>query len=184
MDRKIERIKAAGKALAGVFTALAVCLALLMTGARLAGLRPYVVLSGSMEPVYPVGALIYVGKVEAHAIRPGMAITYQLNEHTVVTHRVTRVEEDPNDPSLLYFATRGDANEAEDGTMIRSDQVIGVPVFRLPLMGYPARFLSTLRGKLIALAAGALLLAVWIILHWQRLQQSHRENQQQPTASR
>ncbi len=183
MDLKIKRIRAAGKTLTGMLTVLAACLALLMTGARLAGLRPYVVLSGSMEPVYPVGALIYVGKVEAHAIRPGMAITYQLNEHTVVTHRVTRVEKDPNNPSLLYFATRGDANEAEDGTMIRSDQVIGVPVFRLPLMGYPARFLSTRKGKLTALAVGALLLAGWFLLRWQKAQRTDCENQQ-PTASR
>lgn len=181
MEQVIKRVKTVGKALAGCLTAVAVCLALLMMGARLAGLHPYVVLSGSMEPVYPVGALIYVGDIEPHAIRTGMAITFRLNDQTIVTHRVTRIEQDPDAPSQLLFATKGDANSAEDGAMIRSSQVIGVPIFRLPLLGYLAQFLSSVAGKITVLAAGAVLLAGWLMIHMIKKKQTEKE--QEPTLS-
>ena len=43
-----------------ILVALIVILALLLGGVRLVGLRPFAVLSGSMEPAYHVGSLIYV----------------------------------------------------------------------------------------------------------------------------
>ena len=49
------------------------------------GYMPYVVLSGSMEPVYPVGSLIYVAPVDANSLEPGDAITFDRND-AVVTH--------------------------------------------------------------------------------------------------
>lgn len=155
MDRTFMNLKTVGKAMTTAFCVIAACLALLMAGARLAGLQPYAVLSKSMKPAYAPGALIYVGKIEPHGIRPGMAITFRLKDQSIVTHRVTRVEPDPEDPSRLWFATKGDANHAEDETMIHSSQVIGVPIFRLPLLGYPAKLLDTAKGKQIALALTA-----------------------------
>ena len=41
-----------------------VILAILLAGVRLVGLTPYVVLSGSMEPNYHTGSLIYDKKVD------------------------------------------------------------------------------------------------------------------------
>ena len=43
-----------------ILVALVVLLAIALVGVRLIGLRTYVVLSGSMEPAYPTGSLIYV----------------------------------------------------------------------------------------------------------------------------
>ena len=43
-----------------VLVAAVVLLAVLLVGVRLFGLQVYTVLSGSMEPAYPVGSLIYV----------------------------------------------------------------------------------------------------------------------------
>ena len=45
-----------------VLVALVVILAILLVGVRVIGLTPYVVLSGSMEPTYHTGSLIYVKK--------------------------------------------------------------------------------------------------------------------------
>lgn len=48
-----------------------VFLAIALVGVRLVGLTPYTVLSGSMEPTYHVGSLIYVKDVDPSEIRVG-----------------------------------------------------------------------------------------------------------------
>ena len=53
-----------------VLVAAVVLLAVLLVGARLLGLQVYTVLSGSMEPTYHVGSLIYVKKTSPEDIEP------------------------------------------------------------------------------------------------------------------
>ena len=75
-----------------VLVVLVVLLAVLLVGVRLCGLQVYSVLSGSMEPDYPVGSLIYVRKVDYKALKPNDVITYRLDEKTLSTHRIVRVQ--------------------------------------------------------------------------------------------
>ena len=96
--------------LSTILVALVVLLAVALVGVRLAGIRTFTVLSGSMEPTYHVGSLIYVKKVDPTTIRPGQVITFMLDENTVATHRVVEVVPDEDDPSTLRFRTKGDAN--------------------------------------------------------------------------
>ena len=49
-----------------ILVALVVLLAVALVGVRLAGIRTFTVLSGSMEPTYHVGSLIYVKKGGLH----------------------------------------------------------------------------------------------------------------------
>lgn len=70
-----------------------ICLAILLVGVRVVGLTPYAVLSGSMEPTYHVGSLIYVKEVDPAAIEIGTPITFVVNEDLLVaTHRVVDVQ--------------------------------------------------------------------------------------------
>ena len=108
-----------------ILVALVVLLAVALVGVRLAGIRTFTVLSGSMEPTYHVGSLIYVKKVDPTTIRPGQVITFMLDENTVATHRVVEVVPDEDDPSTLRFRTKGDANDAEDGSLVHYKNVIG-----------------------------------------------------------
>ena len=62
-----------------VLVALVVVLAVLLVGVRVVGLTPYVVLSGSMEPTYHTGSLIYVKKVDPSPIEPGTPITFMMS---------------------------------------------------------------------------------------------------------
>ena len=110
-----------------ILVALVVLLAVALVGVRLAGIRTFTVLSGSMEPTYHVGSLIYVKKVDSTTIRPGQVITFMLDENTVATHRVVEVIPDEDDPSTLRFRTKGDANDAEDGSLVHYKNVIGTP---------------------------------------------------------
>ena len=141
-----------------VLVTAVVILALLLVGARFIGLNVYTVLSGSMEPTYHVGSLIYVKKVDTSTLKDGDVITFILDEDTVATHRIVDVVPDEDDPSELRFQTKGDANEDVDGSLVYYKNVIGTPVFTIPMLGYLASFIQSPPGTYAAIAVGALII--------------------------
>ncbi len=151
-------VKKIWNTVAGVIVALVVILALLLVGARLVGLQVFTVLSGSMEPTYHTGSLIYVKKTDPAAITEGQAITFMLDEDTIATHRVVEIVADGEDPETIRFQTKGDANESEDGGLVHSSNVIGVPVFSIPYLGYVANYIQHPPGMYVAIIGGAILL--------------------------
>ena len=132
--------------ISNVLVALVVILALLLVGARIVGLQVFTVLSGSMEPTYHTGSLIYVKKVDPYTIKEGQPITFMLDENTVATHRVVGIVPDEEDPTVIRFRTKGDANEAEDG-----------------YLGYVANYIQHPPGMYIAISVGAVLLLLVFI---------------------
>ena len=141
-----------------VLVAIVVILALLLVGARLVGLQVFTVLSGSMEPTYHVGSLIYVKNVDPYELESGDVITFMLDEDTVATHRIVEVVPDEDDSAVVRFKTKGDANDAEDGSLVHYKNVIGSPVFTIPQLGYVANYIQNPPGTYIAISAGAILL--------------------------
>lgn len=127
--------------------------ALFLMGSRILGYKVYTVISGSMEPAYRVGDLLYVKKVDVNTISVGDPITFVLNENLVVaTHRVVRI-----DAENQHFYTKGDANGTEDGEPVHFNNVIGVPQFRIPKLGYVSDFIQNPPGVYFAVGAGAVL---------------------------
>ncbi len=138
-----------------VLLMLALCMTVVVP--RIFGMRPFAVLSGSMEPAYGVGSLIYVKPTPAEQIKVGDPITFVLNKDLVVaTHRVVRIEGE-------YFYTKGDANEAEDISPVYSKNLIGKPVICIPYMGYVSAFINTKQGKIIT-ATVFIALAILVFL--------------------
>ena len=144
--------------ISSILVALVMLLALLLVGARVVGLQVFTVLSGSMEPTYHTGSLIYVKKVDPYTITDGQPITFMLDENTVATHRVVGIVPDEEDPTVIRFRTKGDANEAEDGSLVHYKNVIGTPVFTIPYLGYVADYIQHPPGMYIAISGGAVLL--------------------------
>ena len=140
-----------------LLVAAVVLLAIALVGVRLFGLQVYTVLSGSMEPAYPVGALLYDKKVDPAQLSPGDVITFMLDEDTIVTHRIVEVVPDEEDHSVIRFRTKGDANAAEDGSLVHYKNVLGTPVFAIPKLGYFASFVQQPPGLYVAIAFGAVL---------------------------
>ena len=153
-----KRVQKVWNAVTTVLVILVVILALLLVGVRLVGLRPMCVLSGSMEPTYHTGSLIYVKKVDPYTIRDGQVITFMLDENTIATHRVVGVVPDEEDPTVVRFRTKGDANETEDGGLVHYKNVIGTPVFTIPYLGFVANYIQHPPGMYVAISAGAVLL--------------------------
>jgi len=141
-----------------ILVTIVVILAVLLVGVRLVGFQVFTVLSGSMEPTYHTGSLIYVKEVDYKEIEAGQVITFMLDEDTVATHRVVEVVPDETDATVLRYRTKGDANDAEDGSLVHYKNVLGSPVFSIPKLGYLANFIQNPPGMYIAIAAGALLL--------------------------
>lgn len=154
----METVKKIWNILSNLIVAVAVVLAVLLAGVRLVGLQVFTVLSGSMEPTYHVGSLIYVKKVDYTALQPGDVITFLLDEDTVATHRIVEVVPDEEDAAVLRYRTKGDANDAEDGGLVHYKNVIGTPVFSIPKLGYFANYIQHPPGTYIAISVGAILL--------------------------
>ena len=134
-----------------------VLLAIALVGVRLIGLEPYVVLSGSMEPTYHVGSLIYVKSVDYKDLKVGDPITYMISQDTVVTHRIIEVLVDEEDPDTIRYFTQGDANAVADSSSVHYKNIIGKPVFSIPYLGYVSNYIQNPPGTYIAIAAGAIL---------------------------
>ena len=141
-----------------ILVAISVIIAVLLVGVRLVGFQVYTVLSGSMEPTYHTGSLIYVKSVDYQDIKSGDVITFMLDEDTIATHRVVQVIPDEEDSTVLRYQTKGDANDVVDAGLVHYKNVIGCPVFTIPYMGYVANYIQNPPGTYIAITAGALLL--------------------------
>ena len=146
--------------LSTVIVAVIAIVAAGLVGLRLAGFRTFTVMSGSMEPEYPVGAMIYVQPVDYTELKVGDVISYIANgENTIVTHRIAEIEVDKGDASVLRFKTKGDMNETADARLVHYKNVLGKPAVVIPLVGYVAYNIQQPPGVYVALVAGTLLLA-------------------------
>jgi len=137
-----------------ILVALVVVLAVLFVGVRAVGLTPYVVLSGSMEPTYHVGSMIYVKEVDPVDIQVGDPITFRISDGMVATHRVIAVYEDGS------FQTQGDANDAPDGAPVSPENLVGKPVFSIPYLGYLSDWITHPPGIYIAGTAAVVLIVL------------------------
>lgn len=141
-----------------ILVGVVVVLALLLVGARFIGLNVYTVLSGSMEPTYHVGSLIYVKDVDPYRLEAGDVITFMLDEDTIATHRIVEVVPDEEDTTVVRFRTKGDANDSVDGSLVHYKNVIGTPVLSIPKLGYFANYIQNPPGMYVAISAGAIIL--------------------------
>ena len=108
----------------------------MLNGPKLFGITPYVITSGSMRAIYPVGSLIYVKDVDPSMINVGDSITFYKDKGIVATHQVYEI-----DKSAKQFKTQGVSNLDINGEIIKDatpvdfKAVIGKPVFCVPYLG-------------------------------------------------
>lgn len=71
--------------------------------------------TGSMEPLYPVGALSLTIRVQANELAPGDVVSVRREAASaLVTHRVVAVDPPASDRATATLRLRGDANVADD----------------------------------------------------------------------
>lgn len=119
------------------------------------GFKPFIVLSGSMEPTILEGDLILTRALqEGQTLKEDDIIAYRFGQETVVTHRIIEVQQGEQGP---VYITRGDNNNVEDKAPVALSLVEGLYLYRVAGLGRLAMFLQTPLG-LILVVGGPFLL--------------------------
>ena len=128
------------------------------------GVKPAVVLSGSMDPAIQVGDLIFVNDCDPAALKEGDVVCY-LSSGKAITHRIVSIAEgDDGQPRLV---TKGDANNAEDRLAVSFDQVQGQwSGARVPGLGNAILFMQTPAGMILFIVCPLALFFAWDV--WRR----------------
>ena len=107
------------------------------------GIKPFVVLTGSMEPVVPTGSLSFINNnIKFEDIKPNDIIAFTMPGGENVTHRAISIGEDG-------IQTKGDANAVADGIIVTKQNYLGKNVFSIPKVGYIVAKVQTKRGRII-----------------------------------
>ena len=124
------------------------------------GYELYGILSGSMEPTYPVGSVIYVEPMSADSIEVGDPITFKMaaDSNVVATHRVVAKDE-----GKRTFTTKGDNNDDVDSSPVSYDRLIGKSVFCIPYLGYISSYVQSSAGLVAIVASMVLVLGLWFL---------------------
>jgi len=119
------------------------------------GWQPTVVMTGSMRPSIQPGDVVVTRGVPAAALRVHQVVLVPDPDHAgrLRLHRLDRIGTGGR------LVLRGDANQSADSSTVRADDVRGVGVLRVPLVGSPAQAVRTGDWRrAAALVAGLLLL--------------------------
>lgn len=127
-----------------------------------AGIRPAIVLSGSMEPVFYPGDVILIKDIDTpETLRVGDVICYQYSGKAT-THRVMQVLQ--TDGTVSYV-TKGDNNNMEDRLAVDPEQIEGVWTgIRIPALGNVLMFAQTSMGMLVLIICPLAVLLLWDVL--------------------
>ena len=107
------------------------------------GIEPFVVETGSMEPVIKTGSLCFINKnVKYDDINENDIIAFTVATGNKVTHRVIS-------KTNQGFETKGDANSASDGISTTRQNYIGKNIFSIPKLGYFVKIIQTKTGKIV-----------------------------------
>lgn len=120
-----------------------------------------VVLSGSMEPAMPTGALVLVQPVKTENLAVNDIITFASadGDGQLVTHRIVEI----NNQEQLSFSTKGDANDVIDPQTVLASAVVGKVNIVIPYVGYVVNFAKTRLGLLVLVIIPGALIALWEI---------------------
>lgn len=100
------------------------------------GVRPYITMSGSMEPEIQTGSVCFVNtKYDYDKIKVGDVVAYTHSSGVRVTHRVIEITDEG-------FETKGDSNDVSDGVSTTRRNYHGKTLFSIPYLGFAIKYLQ------------------------------------------
>lgn len=97
------------------------------------GYKQYIVMTGSMQPSYNIGDLIFEKEIAKEDIKLNDVITYSLeNGQDTVTHRVIDIIEENGE---TYYQFKGDNNNSPDPDLVTYEQIQGKVIYKIDRLG-------------------------------------------------
>lgn len=147
VERRLARLRIAARLCSVLGALILLALAVVAIGSsvvpRVMGMQSYAIISGSMEPAYPTGSLVYAEPVDGSDLQAGDVAAFWRDEDVIV-HRVEEVDEGAGE-----LVTKGDANAEIDLRPVPFGNVLGRVVGSVPLVGYFLMALGSTTGKLL-----------------------------------
>ena len=101
----------------------------------MAGFRPFILKTQSMEPMFMQGSLCWVDtRVSLDSLEVGDALVYRSPANSLVLHRLVGIRES-NTPSSLSAVMQGDANELTQDVELSHINYVGREAFSIPGLG-------------------------------------------------
>lgn len=141
------------------------------------GYKPMMVLTDSMDPKIKSGDLIIIKEVDPNTLEEGDIITFfdpAGNGHTTVTHRIETRIDDPK--SGLYFETKGDNNNTSDSRPVKADAVVGIYLFRIPVVAHIAMFMQTVPGLIICIFVPLIAFVAYDLIRRRQFDKSQKDD--------
>ncbi|MFU8795479.1 MAG: signal peptidase I [Dethiobacteria bacterium] len=123
-----------------IISYLVIFLVLIVAAPVALGYKPVIVLTGSMEPAYEVGSVIYYQAESFDNLAVGDVITFSISDdrQIVITHRIYAID----DASKLII-TKGDANPTPDTYPLAPENIRGrVIPYKLPYVGHLVQYIQ------------------------------------------
>lgn len=119
------------------------------------GIRPMIILSGSMQPAIETGSICLVNtKVGYSKIKSEDIITFNLRD-VKVTHRVQKITRDG-------IITKGDANEVSDLGVVTEKTYYGKVIGSVPYLGFIFQYI---RNHMAFFATASVI----VLIPWKKL---------------
>ena len=110
-----------------------------------------------MEPTIKTGSLCFINKkVDVQEIKKKDVIAFKLDDGTLVTHRVDKINKDG-------IITKGDNNKRVDDGVVTANNYVGKNIFWIPKVGYVVMAFQSTRGKIVLITCVVLLFVVGML---------------------
>ncbi len=135
------------------------------------GIKPFMVLSGSMENEIQIGDLILTKEIDPSTLEVDDVIAFRDAENTVTTHRIIDIVIQEGVP---YFITKGDNNNAQDRNLVEYKDVEGIYIGRIPGIGSLMKSLSEPTTILIVLVGITIVFVIGFTVSNRKLRDKER----------
>lgn len=112
------------------------------------GIKPMIVLSGSMETSIYTGDLVFVKIVDTDTLKENNIIAFRNEENKVTTHRIIEIIEENGE---TLYRTKGDNNNSEDANLVKTTDVEGIYFLRIAGLGNFLMFMQEPIGLAVVL---------------------------------
>lgn len=123
------------------------------------GIKPMIVLSGSMEAKIHTGDLVFVKMVDTDTLKENDVISFRNEDDKVTTHRIVEIVEENESRK---FKTKGDANNTEDDNLVEEKDVEGIYIARMTGVGNFLMFMHEPIGLATILIVILIIGLIWL----------------------